>query len=681
MAKSKANTVKAQAQSLRRELEEHSYRYHVLDQPIISDARYDELMRELETIEAEHPELVTPDSPTQRVGAAPSTAFAPVRHRIPMLSLGNVFDEEGFTDFDAKVKRQLGMAADQVVTYAVEPKIDGLSIELVYRDGLLFQASTRGDGSTGEDVTANARTIKAIPLRLREAYAGDLEVRGEVYYPKARFAALNREREEAGEPTFANPRNAAAGALRQIDANITAKRPLSALFYAVAEPSRMKPPTHAALTAWLAELGLPIPRAKVCEGVEQVLEVYRATVAKRDEYPYEIDGLVVKVNDHHLQTDLGFVSRAPRWAIAFKLPTREETTTVESIRVQVGRTGALTPVANLKAVQVGGVTVTSATLHNAEEIARKDVREGDSVLVRRAGDVIPEVVQVILEKRPVDAVPFVFPAVCPSCGTAAMKDEGEVVIRCPNSVGCPAQVRERIRHWAGRRAMDIEGLGDKIVNALVDSGLVHDVADLYVLTAEQLANLPLSSEDGKQRRLGDKNAANIMSAIAASREQPLSRFIFALGVRHIGETVAGRLAEHFRAIGPALEATVESFENIHGIGDELAQAWVGHFAVPEHRALVEKLLANGVTPKPPVSTVISKELAGKAFVVTGTLATMSRDEAHARIIAHGGRVASSVSKKTDYLVAGEAAGSKLTKAQELGVQVISEQELLAMTAE
>ncbi len=665
-------TDKARAHQLRQQLDEHSYKYHVLDQPVISDAQYDKLMRELEQIEAAHPELVTTDSPTQRVGAAPSTAFAPVRHRVPMLSLGNVFDEESFVDFDAKVKRHLGMPGDAVVTYAVEPKIDGLSIELVYRDGLLFQASTRGDGTTGEDVTLNARTIKAIPLRLREAYDGELEVRGEVYYPKARFAALNREREEAGEPTFANPRNAAAGALRQIDANVTAKRPLSALFYAVAEPARMKPKTHAALTAWLADLGLPIPRPKVCEGAPQVLEVYRETIAKRDEYPYEIDGLVVKVNDHHLQADLGFVSRAPRWAIAFKLPAREETTTVESIRVQVGRTGALTPVANLAAVQVGGVTVTSATLHNAEEIARKDVREGDSVLVRRAGDVIPEVVQVILEKRPAGAVPFVFPVECPSCGTAVVKDEGEVVIRCPNSVGCPAQVRERIRHWAGRRAMDIEGLGDKIVNALVDNELVRDVADLYQLTLEQLTAL---------ERFGEKSASNLLSAIASSREQPLARFIFALGVRHIGETVAARLAEHFRGVAAMLAATEESLEGVHGIGPELAQAWVGHFAIPENRALVEKLLAVGVKPAPPVSTVISAQLAGKAFVVTGTLATMSRDEAHARIVAHGGRVASSVSKKTDYLVAGEAAGSKLAKAQELGVKVIDENELLAMTAD
>ncbi|HSI04698.1 MAG TPA: NAD-dependent DNA ligase LigA, partial [Myxococcota bacterium] len=662
--------VEAQAQSLRRELEEHSYRYHVLDQPIVSDAQYDKLMRELEALEAAHPHLVTPDSPTQRVGAAPSTAFASVRHRVPMLSLGNVFDEAGFVDFDAKVKRQLGLPTDATVTYAVEPKIDGLSIELVYRDGVLFQASTRGDGTTGEDVTLNARTIKAIPLRLREAHAGELEVRGEVYYPKARFADLNREREEAGESTFANPRNAAAGALRQIDANITAKRPLSALFYAVAEPSRMKPKTHAELTTWLASLGLPIPKPTVCDGTDAVLAVYRETIIKREEYPYEIDGLVVKVNDHALQTDLGFVSRAPRWAIAFKLPAREETTTVESIRVQVGRTGALTPVANLAAVQVGGVTVTSATLHNAEEIARKDVRAGDSVLVRRAGDVIPEVVQVILEKRPASATPFVFPTTCPSCGAAVVRDEGEVVWRCPNTVSCPAQVRERIRHWAGRRAMDIEGLGDKIVNALVDKELVRDVADLYTLTLEQLTAM---------ERFGEKSASNLLSAIASSREQPLSRFMFALGVRHIGETVAARLAEHFRSVDAMLAATEESLDGVHGIGPELAQAWVKHFAVPENRALVEKLLAVGVKPKPPVSTVISAQLAGKAFVVTGTLSSMSRDEAHARIVAHGGRVASSVSKKTDYLVAGEAAGSKLAKAQELGVKVISEDELLALT--
>lgn len=662
----------ARAKELRRELEEHSYRYHVLDQPTISDAQYDALMRELEALEGAHPGLVTPDSPTQRVGAAPSSAFASVQHRVPMLSLGNVFDETGFTDFDAKVKRQLGMPAEQVVTYAVEPKIDGLSIELVYRDGLLHQASTRGDGSTGEDVTANARTIKAIPLRLRQAVPGDLEVRGEVYYPKAQFAAFNREREELGEPTFANPRNAAAGALRQIDAAVTAKRPLSALFYAVAEPARMKPRTHAALTAWLAELGLPTPRARVCEGVDAVLAFYRETIERREDYPYEIDGLVVKVNEHAVQTELGFVSRAPRWAIAFKLPAREEVTVVESIRVQVGRTGALTPVANLKAVQVGGVTVTSATLHNAEEIARKDVRAGDSVLVRRAGDVIPEVVQVILEKRPAGSVAFEFPTRCPSCDTAVVRDEGEVVWRCPNTVSCPAQVRERIRHWAGRRAMDIEGLGDKVVDALVSNGLVHDVADLYRLTLEQLTGL---------ERFAEKSASNLLSSIAESKTRPLARFIFALGVRHIGETVAARLAEHFRSVDAMLAATDETLSGVHGIGPELAHAWVEHFGLEENRALVARLLEVGVAPQPPQSTVLSKQLAGKAFVVTGTLSSMSRDEAHARIVAHGGRVASSVSKKTDYLVAGEAAGSKLTKAQELGVPVISEQDLLAMTAD
>lgn len=661
---------KKRIEQLRHELDEASYKYYVLDAPTLSDAQYDVLMRELEKLEAENPSLVTPDSPTQRVGAAPSGMFGQVRHRVPMLSLGNVFGEDEFTDFDTKVKRQLGMPAEAVVSYAVEPKIDGLSIELVYKNGQLFQASTRGDGTTGEDVTANARTIKAIPLKLRGEAPAELEVRGEVYYPKAAFNALNREREEAGESTFANPRNAAAGALRQLDANITAKRPLFALFYAVAEPGRVPPKSHTELVAWLAQLGFPTPKSIKADGPAEVLAQYRTTLEKREEYPFEIDGLVIKVNDHATQSELGFVSRAPRWAIAFKLPAREEVTVVESIRVQVGRTGALTPVAELAPVQVSGVTVRNATLHNAEEIARKDVRVRDSVLVRRAGDVIPEVVQVILEKRPEDSQPYVFPTQCPSCGTDVVRDEGEVVWRCPNAVSCPAQVRERIRHWAGRRAMDIEGLGDKIVNALVDAGHVKTVADLYTLSLEQLTSM---------ERFGEKSAKNLLSAIEESKTRSLARFIFALGIRHIGETVATRLAEHFRSVEAMLAVDAERLAGLHGIGPELAQALLEHFAVPENRELVDVLLARGVNPEAPKSTVISAALAGKAFVVTGTLSSMSRDDAHALIVAHGGRVASSVSKKTDYVVAGEAAGSKLAKAQELGITVLSEDDFVAMT--
>ncbi len=582
-----------QIERLRGELNDASYRYHVLDKPIISDKQYDTLMRELEALEAAHPELMTPDSPTQRVGAAPSSAFASVKHRVPMLSLGNVFDDVEFREFDTRVKRTLGMSAEAVVEYAVEPKIDGLSVELVYRDGLLVQASTRGDGSTGEDVTANARAIQAIPLRLRETLRGELEVRGEIYYPKELFAALNREREEQGESTFANPRNAAAGALQQLDPRITAKQPLRGLFYAVAEPSRVPPKTHIELIRWLASLGLPTPPSTECAGADAVLEAYRETLVKRDALVYEIDGLVVKVNDHHLQLELGFVSRAPRWATAFKLPAREEVTTIEGIDVQVGRTGAITPVARLAPVKVGGVTVTNATLHNAQEVARKDVRVGDSVLVRRAVDVIPEVVQVIVEKRPADSQPCVFPTECPTCKTKLERDEGEAVWRCPNA-SCPDQVRERIRHFAGRRAMDIEGLGDKVVEALVRAELVADVADLYTVTLDQLLTL---------ERVGEKSASNLLSAIEASKTKPLARFIFALGVRHIGETVAARLAEHFRSVDAMLEATEESLAGVHGIGDELAQAWTTQLNKP----LVHKLLKNGVTPEAPTSKVVSTE--------------------------------------------------------------------------
>ena len=652
---------------LRHELADASYRYHVLDKPTISDKQYDTSMRELEALEAAYPELMTSDSPTQRVGAAPSSAFVSVKHRVPMLSLGNVFDEAEFREFDTRVKRTLGMSAEAVIDYAVEPKIDGLSVELIYRDSVLVLASTRGDGTTGEDVTSNVRVIKTIPLRLREMVPGELEVRGEIYYPKELFAALNREREGQGESTFANPRNAAAGALRQLDPRVTAKRPLRGLFYAVAEPGKVRPTTHIELIMWLSSLGLPTPPSTLCAGADAVLELYQRTLETREDFIYEIDGLVAKVSDHHLQQELGFVSRAPRWAIAFKLPTREEVTTVEGIDVQVGRTGAVTPVARLAPVQVGGVTVTNATLHNAQEVARKDVRVGDSVVVRRAGDVIPEVVQVVIEKRPGDLQPWVFPSQCPSCKTPLVRDEGEAVWRCPNLL-CPAQVRERIRHFAGRRAMDIEGLGDKVVDALVSSGMVLDVADLYTLTVDDLLKLD---------RFAEKSATNLLSAIEASKTRPLARFIFALGVRHIGETVAQRLAEHLRTVDAMLAANEESLAGVHGIGDELAHAWVTQL----NRPLVHKLLSNGVMPEAPTSKVISAQLAGKAFVVTGTLSTMSRDEAHARIKAHGGRVASSVSKKTDFVVAGEAAGSKLAKAQELGVSVISEADLLAMTGD
>ncbi len=663
----------ARATELRSLLEDASYRYYVLDQPTISDAEYDRLFRELEELEAAHAELKTPDSPTSRVGAPPREGWQTVAHRHPMLSLGNIFSEEELGEFDKRVKRHLGLGEEAIVAYTVEPKIDGLSIELVYEDGRLVVASTRGDGFKGEDVTDNARTIAAIPLRLRRAAPGLLEVRGEVYFPKQAFAQLNREREEAGEPTFANPRNAAAGSLRMLDPSITASRPLAALFYAVSTTplGEGRPATHAELIAELKGLGFPTPPVRLCQGVAEVRAAFQALSETRHDAVYEMDGVVLKVNDHRLQAELGQVSRAPRWAVAWKMPAQQETTVVEEIIVQVGRTGALTPVACLRPVVVGGVTVKRATLHNADELSRKDVRQGDTVLVQRAGDVIPEVVQVITERRPEGAQPYVFPTRCPECDTPVVRGDGEAVQRCP-SFTCPAQVRERIRHFATRHAMDIDGLGDRLVHRLVESGKAVSVADLFRLTKDDLLAI---------ERMGDKSAENLLARIAGARERPLDRLIFGLGIRHVGEHVARVLSMALGSLDALVSASAERLAEIHGIGPEVAAAVVQHFARPENRTVVEALSAQGVRGVAAPVVARSDKLKGKTLVVTGTLGSMSREEAHARILEHGGRAASSVSKKTDYLVAGESAGSKLTRAQELGVQVLSEAEFIALLDE
>ena len=655
---------------LRDELAAHAHRYYVLDQPSIADAEYDQLFQQLLSIESAHPEWVTPDSPSQRVGAAPRAGLTSVKHRHGMLSLGNIFDETGATDFDARVKRHLGVESVIDIDYAVEPKVDGLSIELVYEDSRLVLASTRGDGMTGEDVTANARTIAAIPLRLRQVVAGTLEVRGEVYLPKDRFAELNRDREEAGELPFANPRNAAAGSLRQLDAAVTAARPLRAVFYALsAIPlGAGAPPTHMALVQYLAALGLPVLPAQLCTGVTNVMRVYHDLIARRQQMPYEIDGAVIKVNAHRLQDELGQVSRAPRWAIAFKMPSQQATTEVEHIEVQVGRTGAITPVAHLTPVNVGGVTVSRATLHNAAEIGRKDVRVGDTVLVQRAGDVIPEVVQTILEKRPPHAVPFIFPTVCPVCSTMLMRPDDEVVWRCPN-LACSAQVRERLRHFASRRAMDIHGLGDKVVAELVDVGLIQTASDLYRLRREDLLQLP---------RRKDKSVDNLLDAIAQSRLRPLKNVIFALGIRRVGEHVAAIVAHHCPGLAELASLDETTLANIHGIGPEVAHAIVAHFAHAPNQTLLRELVEAGLGAAEEPKPVVQQTLAGKILVVTGTLQSMSRDQAHERIAQAGGRAAGSVSKSTDYVVAGEAAGSKLQKAEALGVSILDEAAFLAL---
>ncbi len=663
-------TVAKRAAALREQLREAAYRYYVLDQPTISDAEYDRLFAELVTLERDHPEFATPDSPTQRVGAPPLAAFRSVRHRHGMLSLGNVFDDAELAEFDQRIKRHLGMPLDALIDYAVEPKIDGLGIELVYEDGRLVVASTRGDGTTGEDVTPNARTIANIPLTLRRPVAGVFEVRGEVYLERMAFARLNREREAAGESTFANPRNAAAGSLRQLDSRITAQRPLRAILYALSSVPAGPgvPATHVELIGWLRELGFATFPSQLCRGIDEVAAAYRRHRDQREAFPYEMDGVVVKVNDHRLQLELGQVARAPRWAIAYKLPAQQETTVVTAIVVQVGRTGALTPVAELRPVVVGGVTVSRATLHNADELQRKDVRLGDTVLVQRAGEVIPEVVQVVLAKRPAGSAPFQFPATCPACGSAALRPEGEAVSRCPN-FDCGAQRRERLIHFASRRAMDIDGLGEKLVGQLVDSGRVSEPADLFRLEAGELAEL---------ERMGPKSAEKLVAALAAARRRPLARLLFALSIRHVGERVAQLIAGGVGTLPALMSATEEELAAIHGVGPEVAAAVGAYFADPRGRGIVERLLAVGVEIEAEARAVASDRLAGQTVVVTGTLATLTREQAQALVAAHGGRAASSVSKRTDLVVAGEKAGSKLHKARELGIKVVDEAGFLAL---
>lgn len=672
MVHSVAPEIAQRAHQLRRELNEHSHRYYVLNDPTVSDAEYDRLFNELLALEEQYPALKTPDSPTQRVGAPIQEGFAPAPHRYPMLSLSNVFDHDGLVDFDEKIKRHLGMSPDSVIEYALDPKIDGVSIELVYEDGVLHIASTRGDGYVGEDVTVNARTIRAIPLELRTKVPGILEVRGEIFFPKAEFEALNRRRLEAGEQPFANPRNATGGSLRNLDPSVTASRPLQGMFYALSQvpDGNGLPPTHVELLAWLRSLGLPTFETKVARGVQEVERVYNEVRALRDDYPYEIDGVVIKVNSHHLQAELGQVSRAPRWAVAYKLPAQQETTVVEDIKISVGRTGALTPTAHLRPVSVGGVIVRRATLHNQDEIMRKDVRVGDTVLIQRAGDVIPEVVKAIPEKRPPGTEPFVFPTHCPECQTEAVRPEGEAVWRCPNP-GCPVRIRERLRHYASRKAMDIDGLGPERITQFLEHGLIGHggIADIYRLDKERLVTL---------ERFASKSADNLLAAIERSKSRPLPRFLFALGIRHVGEHVAQLLAEAFGSLEALRAATEEQLAAVHGVGDEVAQAVVRFFANPQNSNELDELLAAGVSPLPVVVQRDSDALAGKTFVVTGTLEKMSREEIHALIKQHGGRAASSVSKKTHYLVAGEKAGSKLERAQALGVPVLSEAEFLQL---
>jgi DNA ligase (NAD+) len=656
---------------LREEIELHNYRYYVLDAPTIPDAEFDRLFRELQELEAAHPELVTPDSPTQRVGGAPAAEFREVRHRVPMLSLNNAFEEEDAANFDRRVREGLGK---ENIEYAVEPKFDGLAISLVYERGVLSRGATRGDGYTGEDVTANVRTIHAVPLHLAGRRVPDLlEVRGEVLMLKRDFARLNAEQRAKGEKEFANPRNAAAGSLRQLDPRVTASRKLTFYAYALGATEGVAlPRTHSAVMDWLTALHFPVcEERRTVTGLAGLLDYYHAIGAKRDRLPYDIDGVVYKVNDLRDQAELGFVARAPRWAIAHKFPAEEMMTEVLGIDVQVGRTGALTPVARLKPVSVGGVTVTNATLHNEDEIRRKDVHIGDFVIVRRAGDVIPEVVSVVRERRPAHVKKFVMPTRCPVCGSHVMRLEDEAVARCTGGLYCPAQRKQAILHFASRRAMDIEGLGDKLVDQLVDKDLVRTPADIFRLDLETVAGL---------ERMAEKSARNLLDAIERSKHTTLERFIYALGIRNVGEATAKDLARHFGGLKPLMAADEAALMEVPDVGPVVAESIAQFFAEPHNREVIADLQHAGVhwpegAPKRKAEVA---GVAGKTFVLTGTLPTLTRDEAKDRIEAAGGKVSGSVSKKTDYVVVGADAGSKLAKAEELGIALLDEDGLRAL---
>jgi len=674
--------VLARATALRREIERHNYAYYVLDQPTVPDAEYDRLFRELQALEDEHPELVTPDSPTRRVGGKPLDAFPKVRHAVPMLSIRTETDTEasGAQAFDARVRKELGLGEhDPPVEYAAELKFDGLAINLRYEHGVLVQAATRGDGETGEDVTQNIRTVHAVPLRLRmESPPAVLEVRGEAFMRRDDFERYNAKQREAGKDTLVNPRNGAAGSIRQLDPKLAAQRPLSFFAYGLGEVQGWTlPPTHSATLDALLNMGIPVCAERVTgRGAAALVAFHDDIAARRDQLPFDIDGVVYKVNRFDLQRILGFVTREPRWAVAHKYPAQEQLTTVLGIDVQVGRTGALTPVARLAPVFVGGVTVTNATLHNQDEIDRKDVRVGDTVIVRRAGDVIPEVVAVVVERRPQPEPPRFnilrsYP-VCPVCGSHVVRIEDEAAARCTGGLYCPAQRKQALLHFAGRRAMDIESLGDKLVDQLVERGLVHSPADVYGLSLDTLAGL---------ERMAEKSATNLVAAIETSKATTLARFIFALGIRNVGEATAKDLAQYFGSLDKLIAASETDLLAVRDVGPIVAQSIVQFFAEPHNLEVVSRLRDAGVRwPETFGMQQSAGILAGKTLVLTGSLPTLTRDAAKEKIEAAGGKVAGSVSKKTDYVVAGEEAGSKLAKAQELGVAILDEAGLLSLLA-
>ncbi len=658
-------SIKQKIKKLRDEINYHNYRYYILDDPGISDAEYDHLMRELQSVEQKHPEFITPDSPTQRVGATPLEAFETIAHTLPMLSLDNGFDEAEIQEFDTRIRKLLPQ--QEKIEYVLEPKFDGLAVELVYEAGRFAVGSTRGDGMIGEDITQNLKTIKTVPLRLIDLQLPipeRLEVRGEVVFPIHAFEELNKQREQSGEPLFANPRNAAAGSLRQLDPKITASRSLEVFFHSIGQVIGYTFNSHWQFLDSISAWGLRgTPERRLCQNLDEVFQFYRELEEKREQLPYEIDGLVIKVNNFAQREAIGIKSRSPRWAIAYKFPARQEITQILDIKAQVGRTGTLTPVAIMKPVQIGGVEVSRATLHNQDEIDKKDVRIGDWVVVQRAGDVIPEVVKVIDSRRTGNEKKYQLPSNCPVCGAHVVRLPKEAAHRCQN-LSCPAQLKQQIRHFAYRGAMDIEGLGDKLIDQLVDKGLVKDSADLYFLTKQRWANL---------ERMADKSAQNIIDALEKSKNISLDRFIYSLGIRFVGEHTAGLLADHFKTLANLKKTTYDELLTINEIGPQSAQSIVQFFNEPKNLNTIDRLLKSGINIQQKEQAAGDK-LAGKTFLFTGTLESMTRDEAEKLIASLGGRAASSVSKKTDFVVVGTDPGSKATKARDLGVTILNEDE-------
>ena len=663
-----------QISQLRAQLEEHNHNYYVLDAPSIPDAEYDRLMRELSALEQANPEFQSPDSPSQKVGGAALDKFEQVTHQVPMLSLDNAFSEEEFAAFNRRIKERLMNSSE--LTFCCEPKLDGLAVSIIYRDGVLVQAATRGDGMVGENITQNVKTIRNVPLKLRgDDFPAELEVRGEVFMDSAGFAKLNSEAEKRGEKVFVNPRNAAAGSLRQLDSKVTAKRPL--MFYAYSTglvADGQLPEDHYQQLAKLTDLGLPLcPETKLVEGQQAALDYYQDILARRSELAYEIDGVVIKVNDKKLQERLGFVARAPRWAIAFKFPAQEEITQLLDVEFQVGRTGAITPVARLEPVFVGGVTVSNATLHNGDEIARLGVKIGDTVIIRRAGDVIPQITQVVLERRPEDAKDIVFPATCPICESHVERIEGEAVARCTGGLVCQAQRKQAIKHFASRKALDIDGLGDKIVDQLVDRELIKTPADLFTLKQGHFESL---------ERMGPKSAKNLVNALQEAKQTTLAKFLYSLGIREVGEATAQNLANHFLTLEKITQASVDALTEVSDVGEIVAKHVRGFFTEEHNMDVVNALIEQGINwPALTAPSADAQPLAGLTYVLTGTLSELNRNDAKARLQALGAKVSGSVSAKTDALIAGEKAGSKLTKAQDLGIDVLTEADLIALLSE